>query len=1279
VSTNIFQRIAQRYIVPAKAAARAAGVFDIESDGLLATATKIHCIVIADSDRVYEYGPKQIHAGLKHLTRFDYLIGHNVTIFDLPLVQRLHDWAPKSDCRIVDTLIAGRLILPHVSDLDDQAAAMGDPALGKLRGRYSIEAWGARFGMPKVGADIEDWSAWTPEMQARCVGDVAICKRLWQFLQPNGYSQYALELEHRVAPLCDEIAAAGMYFDSAAAERLRQQWTTRRAALEAQLRKQFPDTNLNSRPQIGALLEDRGWIPESRTEKTNQPKIDDETLESIAALYPEFAGLSEHYILGRRLGQLVNGKKAWMKSVGADGRIHGGIVHIGTPHSRAKHLEPNLAQVPNPKRGTPFATECRSLFKARDDWVLVACDQATLQDRGFAHYLTEFDGGAYGREFLAGMDTHWRTATALGLVNHERNKESEFDTVIREGSKSFRYAFLYGAGVPRAGMIVANIIRAAHRINPGSDLRQRFFGGQTHPKESAIKRVGKQSRDKFEAATPGLRQLRNKLQAFAQRHGWLPGLDGRRVPVRALYSALNFIVTSSEATICKRWLVRTYDELCAKFHYGWDGDVVICLWVHDEIVCCCRPEIAAQVGAIMVRNAKEPAEFYRFKVPLDADFKISANWGGGDSTSEQSADAFPPAETPSTAPDLPGDEAEERDDVVDNDDQSDEAVVIEAPIPGLEEAIADVRAFIAAIATGTAPLGGEKSPNAPRAGNGYAGNGFDYRSDRESDYPAGEQPRGAQAKSYVYKDARGRLYMRVIRTTGKSFPTQHWSNGRWNTGWPTTVIPYRLPELLAAPASEPVWLCEGEKDTDNVTALGLIATTNPGGAKNWQPELAQWFKGKEVVYIVEDNDDPGRARTKQILDALRDIVPLIAVISFQELKEKGDVSDWLEQGGNKKLLLARAEQARKKGEQYRNYIVTNLISVTPRSIRWLWLNNLARGALELLAGMPSVGKSQIQCQYVACATTGRDWPDGAPGIIPCNVIMLTAEDNTDNTLVPRLIAAGADLGRIKELKAIRRNGREELFLLGEDLAVLEQLIRDWGNVGLVTIDPITSYMGHAKNFDSHRATDVRSQLSPLKVLAERTDVAISAVTHPAKNASQRALDHFIGSQAFIAAARLGHLCVEEMEEGENGKKQPTGRRLFTDAKPGIKARQPTLVYRVEVVDTNCLDPDTNLPIKAPVIRWEGESELTADEAIAASKPTKSAYGEVREFLREILAAGPVSVKIIVERGDERKFSYDQLKRGKRLLNVTAYKQSMNGPWMWALPQHVPDNAETEDK
>jgi hypothetical protein len=81
---------------------------------------------------------------LDHLQRADYLTGHNIQGYDLPLLRRLHGWTPAIDCTVVDTLITARLILPNVADLDDQAAAMGSKSLGKLRGRYSLEAWGER-------------------------------------------------------------------------------------------------------------------------------------------------------------------------------------------------------------------------------------------------------------------------------------------------------------------------------------------------------------------------------------------------------------------------------------------------------------------------------------------------------------------------------------------------------------------------------------------------------------------------------------------------------------------------------------------------------------------------------------------------------------------------------------------------------------------------------------------------------------------------------------------------------------------------------------------------------------------------------------------------------------------------------------------------------------------------------------------------------------------------------------------------------------------------------
>jgi len=346
MSSN-FQRLARRYIVPP--ATKSGGLrlcFDVEANGLLDTATAAHCAVIADldSDQVYEYGPGQIADALAHLARAGYLTGHKIQAYDIPLLQRLYGWAPSANTEIVDTLVAGRLILPNLGDLDDQVAAIGGPKLKKLRGRHSIEAWAARFGVAKVGVDIKDFSIWTPELQARCVGDVKTAKAIWHLIRPDGYSAQALELEHRVNAICDQIEADGAPFDDAAAERLERRWTADCTKMEAALQEQFPGMNPSSRQQVAKQLEARGWIPEERTEKTKQAKITDELLETIPQLYPEFVNLADYHILKRRIAQLSKGEKAWRKNVGEDGRLHGGIVHIGTPHSRAAHFGPNLAQ-----------------------------------------------------------------------------------------------------------------------------------------------------------------------------------------------------------------------------------------------------------------------------------------------------------------------------------------------------------------------------------------------------------------------------------------------------------------------------------------------------------------------------------------------------------------------------------------------------------------------------------------------------------------------------------------------------------------------------------------------------------------------------------------------------------------------------------------------------------------------------------------------------------------------------------------------------------------------
>jgi RecA-family ATPase/DNA polymerase I-like protein with 3'-5' exonuclease and polymerase domains len=999
----VFLRLASRYVVPAIGKPEGLRlVFDIETDGLLEAATRIHCIVIADLDRsrVDKFGLDQIDAGLARLSKATVLVGHNIVGFDLPVLRQLHGWNPASDCVVVDTLITSRLVLANIGDLDDQAAAMGDPKLGKLRGRHSLNAWGARLGMPKVGDDIEIWTEFTPEMQERCAGDALLTKALFQFLQPGGQPAAALALEHRVASICERITADGIPFDREAAEQLQEQWTARRNTLELRLRQQFPQLkNLNSRQQTAALLEERGWVPEKRTEKTRQPKIDDETLEDIIQEYPEFDGLAEHYILGRRLGQLAIGTKAWLRHIGPDGRIHGGILHIGTPHHRAKHLDPNLAQVPNPKKGKPFATECRSLFRTKNDWVFVACDQAGLQDRGFAHYLAEFDGGAYARTFGDGTDTHWQSAIALGLIpaGIERDKNDAVHTAIREGAKRFRYAFLYGAGDARAGAIIADIRRDVQRINPNSSLRPLS---------------GSEARQRFMAGVPGLAELRQVLDAQHTKHEWVVGLDGRRVPSGAQYKALNRRVTSSEAIICKRWLVSVYDELHARFRYGWDGDVVLVAWVHDEIVACCRPQIADEVGAVMVRWAKEAGEHYEFEVPLDADYKVGRSWAGEIPTNKATEIASPTAHIEEKYPHEdaidrpppcePPRYAEHDGEDVDQQPMWASAIPAEEPTPRPKSNGSGEEYKICC------PFHDERTPSLHIYADGHyhcfgcgahgqaqdlPGAPVHNRTDDAQQHKA-----AGQAAFYVYNDARGRPYLGVKRTPNKVFPQYYWDGSGWISGAPAgPKIPYRLPQLLDAPSDALVIIAAGEKDANTAARLGFVATTNSGGEGNgrWTPELNMWFVGRQRVAIMEDNDATGRAHAIEVANALRGIVPDIRIVTFRELPAHGDLTDWIEAEPSRGKAALEAHIA--AANSYRRELpiapIREWDDKPKPEIGYGVDDRFPRKVVCIFSGEGGSGKSTATQQLAVAHTLEREWLDCTPHKGPA--IYVECEDPID--------------------------------------------------------------------------------------------------------------------------------------------------------------------------------------------------------------------------------------------------------------------------------------------
>jgi hypothetical protein len=160
----------------------------------------------------------------------------------------------------------------------------------------------------------------------------------------------------------------------------------------------------------------------------------------------------------------------------------------------------------------------------------------------------------------------------------------------------------------------------------------------------------------------------------------------------------------------------------------------------------------------------------------------------------------------------------------------------------------------------------------------------------------------------------------------------------------------------------------------------------------------------------------------------------------------------------------------------------------------------------------------------------------------------------------------------------------------------------------------------------------------------------------------------------VAAPRIGDMCCQEFEDGDDGKPKPTGRYLFTNVKHNIFGAMPTLAYKL-VEASGGIDPVIDKEITITRVEWCGEVGITADQAVAvasAANKGKASTGVVT-FLLDMLAAGPVLRNTIVERGESRGFTKDQLRRARGNADILAIKEPgrVDGLWWWMKPEHEP--------
>lgn len=611
-------------------------IFDVETDGLLDDLTRIHSLVLRDrdSDTVLscadQPGYTPLQEGLQLLSRAERVYGHNIISFDIPAIQKVYPGFLLTG-KVFDTYVVAASRWAHIKE-EDYKRGWGGTKLTKYIGRHSLAAWGHRLGILKDDyAENHDFTEWSLKLQQHCEQDTAVTKALVFRIRKAGVPAEVIDTEQRLALYLFHQERNGWPFDVEKATALQAKLSAKRQELETELKTLFSpwfitaglvtpkrdnkkrgivagcqytkikllEFNPASRDHIASrLIKLYDWKPRQFT-ASGKPEVDENTLKGLD--YAPVVKLRDYLLLIKRLGQLVEGKQSWMRHVTGDKpwggkltglqHIHGRMWQSGTVTHRAAHSTPNLGQVP--KVENPYGSECRELFyPGPPGWVQIGADAASLEARCLGHYMARYDDGAFGQSALAEKpnDIHTLNAGLLGIT--------------RDRAKTWFYAFLYGAGDEKLGKIAQPGLSPTKAKARGAEDRKKFLKG--------VRAMG---------------LLVTDIRAVANRKGYLKLIDGRRTYIRSEHAALNSLLQGTGAVICKRWIVEFTDRLTARFGpQGWAGQWAALGWIHDEVQIAVRKEVVDEVAAILVSTMRDLTQHFGFRIPLDGDAKIGANW-----------------------------------------------------------------------------------------------------------------------------------------------------------------------------------------------------------------------------------------------------------------------------------------------------------------------------------------------------------------------------------------------------------------------------------------------------------------------------------------------------------------------------------------------------------------------------------------------------------------------------------------------------------------------------
>lgn len=548
---------------------------DIETDGF--NPTRIWCVgtvMVEDNKdgttteiaKLYTEEERNLFTTLA--AQADKVIGHNSIHFDFRVLDLL--WGIRFEPeQMLDTMVLSQLANPV------------------REGGHSLEAWGRKLSFPKVEFDPSlFYEGYTEEMGLYCMQDTKLTCKLYKVLKTelHKFSGDSIKLEHRVRMILSEQELNGFALDQENACILVAELNDELVQIKEDMQKVFPPAevqlktkvkyipfNPGSRKQVGERLMEKGWVPEKKTD-LGTPVLDESVLSGIDMEEAKIVG--RYMMLQKRIAQI----NSWIDAVNPEtGRVHGKVLTLRTITGRMAHASPNMAQVPAVY--SPYGKECRRLWVPSNPRKqnLVGIDASSIELRMLCHYMNDPEY----TEIVVSGDIHTANQERAGLSS-------------RSQSKTFIYAFLYGAGAAKIGSIV----------------------------EGSAK-DGQELIDNFLEATPALQEARHRVILTAERSGIIRGLDGRMLWIRSPHAALNTQLQGAAAVVMKRALLIFHKELASS---PCAGRAKFVANVHDEWQLEVDKPLSDMVGTLGIESIKKAGEYYKLNCPLGGEYNVGTNW-----------------------------------------------------------------------------------------------------------------------------------------------------------------------------------------------------------------------------------------------------------------------------------------------------------------------------------------------------------------------------------------------------------------------------------------------------------------------------------------------------------------------------------------------------------------------------------------------------------------------------------------------------------------------------